>query len=237
MKLAAKSRSQKNKSKREEEFVRRSERRGDESHLQPRSRTRRTAPPRPPPGPCAAPVPSSASGVRGSSSAIPWSSWRRICRDPQRVGAAEHERGGERRRGSRQVHVHAVAEEHRRGPVRLGVAADGARRGDGRREQRQHGERSNGFRYRHSTLTETAGRGGCGRGGGTELLCARWATARDSGPLGASPPISLFRIREATRCVLEASWAARASNRQPRPTEPGTPHRSLENHPRPSPRR
>ena len=150
-----------------------------------------------------------------------------MSRPAKRVGAAEHERGGERRRGSRQVHVHAVAEEHRRGPVRLGVAADGARRGDGRREQRQHGERINGFRYRHSTLTETAGRGGCGRGGGTELLCARWVTARDSGPLGASPPISLFRIREAARCVLEASWAARASNRQPRPTEPGTPHRSL----------
>ena len=65
-----------------------------------------------------------------------------VSRAAKRVGAAEHERGGERRRGSRRVHVHAVAEEHRRGPVRPGVAADGARRGDGRREQRQHGRGS-----------------------------------------------------------------------------------------------
>ena len=35
-----------------------------------------------------------------------------VSRAAKRVGAAEHERGGERRRGSRHVHVHAVAEEH-----------------------------------------------------------------------------------------------------------------------------
>ena len=111
-----------------------------------------------------------------------------VSRAAKRVGAAEHERGGERRRGSRHVHVHAVAEEHRRGPVRPGVSADGARRGDGRREQGQQGERnmSNGFRHRHSTVTETAGAAGvAGVAGTNSSACA--------GPLRAIRALSQLR--------------------------------------------
>lgn len=150
-----------------------------------------------------------------------------VSRAAKRFGAAEHERGGERRRGPRQVHVHAVAEEHRRGPVRLGVAADGARRGDGRREQRQHGERRNGFRSRHFRLApkRPAAAGVAGTAGTNSSACA--------GPLRAIRGLSELRLLSA---VLGFARRRDASSkpRGPRarrtgslgpPNQPGTPHR------------
>ena len=156
-----------------------------------------------------------------------------VSRAAKRVGAAEHERGGERRRGSRRVHVHAVAEEHRRGPVRPGVAADGARRGDGRREQRQHRERntSNGFRHRRSTLTETAGASGvAGVAGTNSSACA--------GPLRAIRALSQLRRPPAFSDSRGGAMRPRSLVGRARVEPAASAHRTratpvLKNHPRP----